>query len=98
MPTTILIEVPYALQPLERGDILDLPLCDEFDLIADGEVVGGGTRITDGKIKACYVEVEANDVNAVLPAIVKVLQQSDELKDAKVFETSPENRILFPAD
>ena len=37
------IEIPAALQPLERGDLYDLPLCEIFDETDDGDIIGGGT-------------------------------------------------------
>lgn len=70
------IVIPASLQPLERGDLYDLPLCDIFDELDDGDIVGGGTYAKSGTIESCHVVFETSDVDRIMPLVLQLLSSS----------------------
>lgn len=59
----VIIEIPMNLEPQERGDRFDLPLCDLFDETDGGDVVGGGTIVRSGRIEGVEIEIELTSID-----------------------------------
>ena len=76
-PTAVRIEIPAELEPIERGELYGLPLCDLFDELGDGEVVGGGTLGRKGHLKSCEVTIEISNVASILPRIILLLNDAN---------------------
>lgn len=77
MPFVLEIIIPASLEPIERGELYDLPLCDIFDELDDGDVVGGGTYAVTGVIQSCHVVFETSDVGRVMPHVLNLLASSN---------------------
>lgn len=77
MPFVLEIFIPASMSPINRGELYDLPLCDIFDELDDGDVVGGGTYATSGVIEGCHVVFETSDVGRVMPYVLNLLSSSN---------------------
>ena len=77
VPFVLEIVIPVSLGPIDRGELYDLPLCDIFDELDDGDVVGGGTYASSGVIESCHVVFETSDVDRVMPHVLNLLESSN---------------------
>ena len=77
MMTVLEIVIPASLQPHDRGELYDLPLCDIFDELDDGDIVGGGTYVASGVIESCHVVFETSDVDRIMPHVLQLLASSN---------------------
>ena len=68
----VLIQIPLSVEPVERGERFDLPLCDLFDETDGGDVIAGGTSVEDGNISGVSIEIELKDM-ALLADVAHVL-------------------------
>ena len=65
----LLILIPEALEPLERGERFDLPLIRMLDPIG-GDIVDSGTFLNKNQIVSCSISV-------IIPSEDVVLQVAD---------------------
>lgn len=93
----IVISIPLAIEPLERGDRFDLPLCDLFDKTDGGDVVGGGTMLHRGSVEGAEIELEVEDLK-LLSKIAKVLEAGDAPRDTTIQVGAPTCRTLLLGD
>ena len=77
VPFVLEIFIPASMGPINRGELYDLPLCDIFDELDDGDVVGGGTYATSGVIESCHVVFETSDVGRVMPHVLNLLESAN---------------------
>jgi hypothetical protein len=98
MPSRFEIVIPEPLQPLERGELYDLPLCDLFDELDDGEVVGGGTLVSDGTINECIVEFEIDNIQNALPGVLNVIASANAPAGTTLVKLDPERQELYRVD
>ncbi|QDS95113.1 hypothetical protein FF011L_38990 [Roseimaritima multifibrata] len=90
MPFVLEIVIPSPLEPLERGELYDLPLCDIFDDLEDGDVVAGGTYAVPGMIEGCHVVFETSDVNRIMPHILTLLASANAPTGTVVRQLEPD--------
>lgn len=89
------IVIPTPLQPLERGELYDLPLCDIFDELNDGDIVGGGTYAASGVIEWCHVVFETSDVDRIMPRVLDLLDSSNAPVGTVVRQLEPNRSDLY---
>ncbi|QDT04878.1 hypothetical protein K227x_32750 [Rubripirellula lacrimiformis] len=77
VPFVLEIVIPVSLGPIDRGERYELPLCDIFDELDDGDVVGGGTYASPGVVESCHFVFETSDVDRFMPHILKLLESSN---------------------
>ena len=89
--------IPMKLEPIERGERFDLPLCDLFDETDGGDVLGGGTYGKNSEILGVQVEIELVD-ESLLPEVAKILRDGGappEGTELKIYESEDaEARII----
>jgi hypothetical protein len=93
----IVISIPLDLEPMERGERFDLPLCELFDETDGGDVVGGGTAIKQGEIQFVEIEIELLDLK-LLPRVAKVLLEGKAPPETAIHIKSPSERTVFLRD
>jgi hypothetical protein len=76
MPYVLEIDIAAPLRPLERGELYELPLCDIFDELDDGDIIGGSTHVASGAIQRCQVQFETSDVDRLMPRLLQLLIDS----------------------
>lgn len=94
MEYDVTITIPGPIQPLERGDRFELPLCDLFDQIG-GDIVASGTLVGNGSIVEAVIEVTVSRLDEAVPGIVKILSHGDAPQGTTVILTKPERRQLY---
>ncbi|MCC9628215.1 hypothetical protein LOC68_07395 [Blastopirellula sp. JC732] len=96
-PIRINVMIPQPLQPLERGERFELPLCDLFDETDGGDVVGGGTMLEQGKITSANIEIEIND-ESLLPKVIETLRAGKAPDDTEISIGEPINQTKLLRD
>ena len=95
MSDELVITIPDAIGPIERGDRFEEPLWDLFDEIG-GEVVGGGTLLRhDGTIVQAEIEIAVPNVEEALPRIIQILRDG-EAPDGTTIVLKPERKQVYP--
>ena len=75
----VYVMIPEGLMPIDRGDRYEDPIDDELQAAGLGYVSGGGSSLGDERpdgtrpIDYCGVDVEANDLEAVLDLLRQTL-------------------------
>jgi hypothetical protein len=93
----VLISIPLSIEPLERGDRFDLPLCDLFDETDGGDIVGGGTSVIKGEVSGAEIELEVRSVD-ILGRIADVLAQGGAPPDTLLEIGSPPYKSMILRD
>jgi len=72
----ILVKIPDAVDPVERGDKYDDPMTSALTGAGVGVFNGGGTVASGGKIEGCYLDIELSDRDRGLEVIRGVLREA----------------------
>jgi hypothetical protein len=96
----LVINIPAAIMPLERGEQFSDPLDDAFEKAGlKGWTVGGGTALSevDGRkvITSCDIEFEVEDLNTALPVIRRVLIAAGAPPTTTIRRFDPED-VIYP--
>jgi hypothetical protein len=90
------ITIPGDIQPIERGERFDLPLCDLFDEIG-GDIVGSGSRLSGSEILECVLELAVPNLEIALPRIIRILQEGNAPSGTEVVHVGLGRKRVYPS-
>jgi hypothetical protein len=96
----LLINIPAAIEPIDRGERFEDPLFDALE--AEGinaEWLGGGSSLgeVDGRmvIESCDIELDVEEVSLAIPVIRRVLSEAGAPPETTIRQLEPEE-VIYP--
>ena len=91
----LVINIPGAIGPIERGERFEDPLLDALEAEGIGaEYLGGGSSLVKGDaglgIQSCDIELAVADPDRALPVIRRVLTEAGAPPDTTIRRFDPE--------